>query len=98
MASDHRIEFDGETAVKVLACIKKTFQKARIREVGADAYHVEVSQGRFLIVENDDIHSDRSQIIRAVIEKAKKGDLDAVKFLLDHSNFEFPDFQVNGEE
>ena len=34
----------------------------------------------------------------AIIAKAKKGELEAVEFLLEHSNFKFPDFKVNGNE
>ena len=65
---------------------------------GDGMYHIHVEPGRFLIVDNDDISSDRHQIVRSVIERAKKGDLESVKFLLEHSDFKFPDFKVNGND
>ena len=51
-----------------------------------------------VIVDPDDWHSDAKTIIRKVIENAKEGDLDAVRFLMEHSNFQLPSFRVNGED
>ena len=61
-----------------------------------DGFGVEVSPGRMVIIDPNDCHSDRKIIERKIISKAKGGDLEAVRFLLDHSDFEFPDFKVNG--
>lgn len=98
MASTHRVRLNGAASAAVLDSLKgQNFPNARCKEVEHSWFHIEVEEGKFLIIDNDDLNTDRNHIIRSVIEKAKKGDLDAVKFLLDHSNFEFPDFKINGD-
>ncbi len=104
MASQHRVQLSAEEANAVVESLNRQQQHKEAKPVSVSPgssslmFYVEVEPGRFLIIDNDDINTDRNLIIRSVIEKAKKGDLDAVKFLLDHSNFEFPDFKVNGGE
>ena len=45
----------------------------------------------------DDWESDSRAIVRKIIDNARNGNLEAVKFLLEHNNFELPDFKVNGD-
>ena len=72
------------------------FPNAQI--VAANRGHaIEVSSGRMLIVDPDDWHSDAKAIVRGVIDRAKKGELDAVRFLMENSDFNFPSFKPNGE-
>ena len=69
----------------------------RLVLLSRDRHNVEASPGRFLIIDNDDLHTDRQEISKAVIGNDKKGNLDSVKFLLKHSIFDSPDFKINGE-
>ena len=95
-----RLVFNGESAHALEKQLKSQgFPDARAFQVRhlKDEYHVEVSPGRFVILE-DDLHANRTDIIRAVIRKAKQGDLKAIRFLLKHSDFAFPSFKVNGDD
>ena len=91
------VYFDQTTAEIVVSHLQRHYPEAKVERVPR-GFGVSVSPGRFLIVDQDDWHSDRKTIIRGIIAKAKKGDLEATKFLLEHSNFKFPDFKVNGDE
>ena len=98
MASKFRVKLDGEATNVVLKSLKPIYPDASVVGCGDGMYHIQVEPGRFLIVENDDICSDRHQIIRSVVERAKKGDLESVRFLLEYSDFDFPNFKVNGDD
>ena len=88
---------DQATAQIVVSHLQRHYPGAKVERVPR-GFGVLVSPGRFLIVDPDDWHSDRKTIIRGIIAKAKKGDLEAIEFLLKSSNFKFPDFKVNGDE
>ena len=93
-----RVVFNWESALALQKHLKSDFPEANPIQVShhKDEFHFEVSPGRFIILE-DDLHANRTEIIRAVVNKAKKGDLEAVAFLLKHSDLEFPRFKVNGD-
>ena len=75
----------------------RCYPEARTRRLGR-GFGIEVSEGRMVIVDPDDWHSDAKTIIRKVIEKAKEGNLDAVRFLMEHSDFRLPSFSAKDEE
>ena len=91
------LRLDEPTAKAVVECVRRQYPNAKVETVPR-GYGVSISPRRFVIVDPDDWDSDRKGIIRGIVEKAKGGDLEAVKFLLEHSDFEFPSFQVNGDE
>lgn len=92
-----RVVFNWESALALKNHLRSEFPEVQTKQIRhhKDEFHIEVSPGRFVILE-DDHHANRTEIIRAVIKKAKQGDLEAVEFLLKHSDFEFPQFKVNG--
>ena len=65
----------GKLPVFVVRSLQQIYPEASMIGCGDGMYHIHVEPGRFLIVDNDDISSDRHQIVRSVIERAKKGDL-----------------------
>ena len=90
------LSLDNATALAVVAYLRgRCFPEARAIKVDR-GFGVEVSPGRMVIVDPDDWHSDGKAIIRALIKKAKDGDLEAVWFLMERGDFTLPSFSVDG--
>ena len=89
---------DAATAEAVVEYLRgRCYPEAQTRRLGR-GFGIEVSEGRMVIVDPDDWHSDAKSIIRKVIKNARDGDLDAVRFLMEHSDFQLPSFRVNEED
>ena len=95
MNEDNVLWLDAPTSEVLAGYLKQHYPgAAAVEEDGK--FGVAITQGKFLLIP-DDWASDTRAIVRKIIENAKNGDLEAVKFLLEHSNFTFPDFKVNGD-
>ncbi len=95
--NDDALCLDNQTADVVVDYLKaRCFPEAKTVRLPR-GFGVEVSPGRSVIVDPDDWHSDAKTIVRRVIEIARKGDLEAVRFLMESSDFKFPPFKMNGE-
>ena len=91
------LSLDQPTAEAVVNYLKaRCFPEAKAVRL-ARGFGIEISSGRLVIIDPDDWHSDAKTIVRRVIQNARKGDLDAVRFLMEHSDFKFPPFSMNGE-
>ena len=91
------LNLDNTTALAVVAYLRgRCCSEARAIKVDR-GFGVEVSPGRMVIVDPDDWHSDGKTIIRALIKKAKDGDLEAVRFLMEHGDFTLPSFSVDDD-
>ena len=89
---------DSTTAEAVVEYLRgRCYPEARTRRLGR-GFGIEVSEGRMVIVDPDDWHSDAKTIIRKVIQNARNGDLEAVRFLMKHSDFRLPSFHADDAE
>jgi len=91
------LELNETVATALADFLQREYPQAKVSQLPRGYSGVEVSPGRYVIVDPDDWDSDRKMITRKIVENAKNGDLDAVKFLLEHSDFKFPSFDVNGD-
>ena len=90
------IRLDQPTAERLAEYMRREHPQAEAVQVPR-GWGVRVSPRRYVIVDPDDWDSDRKLITRKIVDNAKKGDLEAIKFLLEHSDFKFPSFAVNGD-
>ena len=97
MGDNDALSLDETTAAAVVNYLRvRCFPEARTVRLPR-GFGIEVSSGRLVIVDPDDWHSDAKTIVRKVVQNAKTGDLEAVRFLMEHSDFKFPPFDMNGE-
>ena len=97
MSDSDALSLDQPLADAVVSYLRsRCFPEARVVRL-ARGFGIEVSSGRLVIVDPDDWHSDAKTIVRKVVQNAKGGNLDAVRFLMENSDFKFPPFNMNGE-
>ena len=93
--TDDALSLDEATAEVVVEYLRgRCFPDAKKIRLHS-GFGIQVSPGRMVIIDPDDWHSNTKTIVRSLIKDATKGNLDAVRFLMKHGDFELPSFKIN---